>query len=150
MKIQVGAKMKEKGSQADMRPRVRSIGVQCNGTDIPPPLPIPDIEPARNEPSSSCEESSETDSDTRSVYEPSSTGSEESQIQDDQNDVGTMLWKKPNSSSPSPSWWSCLVSVGDVIDMLWIVFNTWLEQWWRCSWIPVLWFFMALVQSTIS
>lgn len=71
------------GSQADMRPRVRSIGVQCNGTDIPP-LPRPDREPARNEPLSSSEESSETDSDHGSVYEPSSTGSEESQIQDDQ------------------------------------------------------------------
>lgn len=62
-----------------MRPRVRSIGVQCNGTDIPP-LPRPDREPAKNEPLSS----SETDSDHGSVYEPSSTGSEESQIQDDQ------------------------------------------------------------------
>lgn len=90
MKIQVGAKMKEKGSQADMRPRVKSIGVQCNGTDIPP-LPRPDREPARNEPLSSSEESSETDSDHGSVYEPSSTGSEESQIQDDQNDVHNPL-----------------------------------------------------------
>lgn len=35
----------------------------------------------------------------------------------------TILWKKPNSSSPSPSWWSCLVPVGDVIDMLRIVFQ---------------------------
>nr|XP_034316226.1 uncharacterized protein LOC117685796 [Crassostrea gigas] len=71
-----------------MRPRVRSIGVQCNGTDIPL-LPRPDREPARNEPLSSSEESSETDSDHGSVYEPSSTGSEESQIQDDQKELCT-------------------------------------------------------------
>lgn len=45
-----------------------------------PPLPRPDREPARNAPSSSREESSETDSDNGSVYEPFSTGSDESQI----------------------------------------------------------------------
>lgn len=49
-----------------------------------PPLPRPDRESARNEPSSSSEESSETVSDNGSGYEPSSTGSKESQIQNDQ------------------------------------------------------------------
>lgn len=91
------------------------------------PLPRPDREPARNESLRSSKESSETDSDNGSVYKPSSTGSEESQIQDDQNDVHNPLEEIKLIVFKSKLW-NCLVSVGDVFDMLWIKFNIWLEQ----------------------
>lgn len=70
------------GTQVNLQPRVRSIGVQFNGRDdlpvpqppLPPPVPVVDL-------SSEGESTDQTD-EAASLYEPSSASSEDSQIHD--------------------------------------------------------------------
>lgn len=70
------------GTQVNLQPRMRSIGVQFNGRDdlpapqppLPPPVPVLDL-------SSEGESTNQTD-EAASLYEPSSASSDDSQIHD--------------------------------------------------------------------
>lgn len=70
------------GTQVNLQPQMRSIGVQFNGRyDLPapqptllPPVPVVDL-------SSEGESTDQTD-EAASLYEPSSASSEDSQIHD--------------------------------------------------------------------
>lgn len=70
------------GTQVNLQPRMRSIGVQFNGRDdlpvpqppLPPPVPVVDL-------SSEGESTDQTD-EAASLYEPSSASTEDSQIHD--------------------------------------------------------------------
>ncbi|XP_056014379.1 uncharacterized protein LOC125647123 [Ostrea edulis] len=81
VRVQVSANLKEKGVQAELQPRMRSIGVQFNGRDD-----IPDSQsaqkPALTHDSSSSDQSMATpcDSEAASMYEPSGSSSDESRL----------------------------------------------------------------------
>ena len=71
------------GTQVDLQPRFRSIGVQFNGPDEVNQTTAVRV-PTKNQEVSSSEESmaTQSDEDRASSYEPSSAGSDESHIPD--------------------------------------------------------------------
>ncbi|XP_056006794.1 uncharacterized protein LOC125658626 [Ostrea edulis] len=71
------------GLQVDFQPRVRSIGIQFNSRDDVREHPVITPYPVQMHESSSSEESEDqTDTDSTSVYEPSSASSDDSHLTD--------------------------------------------------------------------